>query len=319
MKRFARNKKMPAPRRRQAATAHGSEVRGSDDQRQAREQRYSFRRNQTLTGSVSSGVASAGASSSAALKSPRVQAHDLAQYRRNLGVVLFATLAVVVMLFILVTQFTATVAVRTAVPLRFDEAIYSTHIDDYLRAHPAERLRFLLNEQRLNEYLYTVAPEIASVRVDGAAGFGASRFVATFRTPIVGWSVGGSRQYVDERGVAFTRNYFDDTVVQIVDQSGVQVREGSAVASDRFLGFVGRMVGAAGKQGYTVERITIPRDTTRQVELGLKEVGYPVKVSVDRSVGEQAEDMSHALRWLRSHSLTPEYLDVRVSGRAFYK
>lgn len=321
MNRFSRTKATSVPRRRQtgATSAIDTARNGSEEARQAREQHYSFRRNQTLTGSASSGVTGAGASTSATLKSPRVQAHDLAQYRRNLGVVLVAVVAAVIILCILVAQFTATAVVRTSTPLRFDDAMYSAHVSDYLRSHPAQRLRFLLNEQQLTDYMQTVTPEVASLRLDGSAGFGVSRFIATFRTPIVGWSVSGSRQYVDDTGVAFTRNYFDDAVVQIIDQSGVQVREGSAIASDRFLGFIGRMVGAAAKQGYTVQRITIPRDTTRQVELGLKEVSYVVKVSVDRSVGEQAEDMSHALRWLRSRSLTPDYLDVRVSGRAFYK
>jgi hypothetical protein len=107
--------------------------------------------------------------------------------------------------------------------------------------------------------------------------------------------------------------------VQIIDKSGIQIAAGQAVASDEFLGFVGKVVGAVGSQGYVVKQVTIPRATTRQVELRVGGVAYPIKVSVDRAVGEQAEDMSRSIRWLKSKRIAPKLLDVRVAGRAFYR
>jgi hypothetical protein len=44
-----------------------------------------------------------------------------------------------------------------------------------------------------------------------------------------------------------------------------------------------------------------------------------VKLLIDRGAGEQVEDMDHALVYLKSHGLAPGYIDVRVSGKAFYK
>jgi hypothetical protein len=44
-----------------------------------------------------------------------------------------------------------------------------------------------------------------------------------------------------------------------------------------------------------------------------------VKFSVDRAVGEQAEDAARAVRYLDGKGMSPEYLDVRISGKAFYK
>jgi hypothetical protein len=309
------SKKQPdLPRRRQTGP-------GATDRTVAEptlEERYAFKRNRTLTGSASSHVRSTN-ESNAQLKSARVQAHDLASQRRNIGVVLGAVVLSVIILYMLISQFTASVVVQSSdVSMTLDTS-YEKSIQTYLNSQPIERLRFTLNEAHLNAYLQTANPEVAAVKVDGSAGFGASRFIITLRAPIAGWSINGVNQYVDATGVSFSRNYFPTPRVQIVDQSGVQIAAGQAVASDQFLSFVGRVVGLAGQQNYVVTQVIIPEGTTRQVELKMKDVNYPVKLSVDRPAGEQVEDMTRAVKWLQGHNLTPEYVDVRVSGKAFYR
>ena len=136
---------------------------------------------------------------------------------------------------------------------------------------------------------------------------------------MLGGVIRGVQQYVDASGTSFLRNHFATPKVQIVDNSGIQVEAGQAVASNQFLGFVGRVVGLSNAQGHTVTQVIIPQNTTRQIELRLQDVGYPIKLSIDRPAGEQIEDMSRALGWLKGRNLNPGYLDVRVSGRAFYK
>lgn len=282
------------------------------------EQRYAFRRNRTLTGSASPHVSSTN-ELNAQLKSPRVQTHELVRQRRHIGAILFFVLLGAALLFSLIAQFTAGVVVKTQDASVKLDAVYEQTIQDYLAKRPAERLRFLLNTDALNAYLQAVAPEVAAIKTDGAAGFGKSAFIITMREPIAGWSINGQQQYVDNTGTAFKRNYFANPKVQIVDNSGVQVTAGQAIASNRFLGFVGRVVGLAKANNYVTQQVVIPAGTTRQVELRLDGVAYPIKFSVDRAAGEQVEDMVHSLKWLSAHTLTPEYLDVRVSGKAFYR
>lgn len=306
------SKKQPdAPRRRrEAATERASES--------SLAQRYAFQRNRTFTGSASPNVTSSNEANSQ-LKSPRVQAHELVRKRRHIGLVLFLVLAGAAGLFVLISQFTAGVVVRGQdITMQLDP-IYERTIQEYLSKQPIERLRFLLNEETLNRYLQAAAPEISDVQVQGAAGFGKSEFVVTMRRPIAGWAMHGQQQYVDNTGTAFGRNYFETPKVQIVDNSGIPVNAGQAVASNRFLGFVGRVVGLAKGQGYVAQQVIIPTGTTRQVEVRLEGVPYPIKFSVDRPAGEQVEDMARSLQWLSGHGITPQYLDVRVSGKAFYK
>ncbi len=300
-------KKPDLPRRRQ-----------SDALNDSLDERYTFRRNQTLTGSASPRVVTAN-DMSAQIRSPRAHAHELARRRQHVGSILFVTLLGCVLLGFLIMQFTASVTVRSSeLTMQLDDR-YSRDIEDYFNRQPIERLRFLLREDRLLAYLQSVAPEVAKVDVEGSVGYGNTAFALTMREPIVAWNINNNRQYVDTSGTAFTRNYYADPKVQVVDESGIQISGGETVASNRFLGFIGRVVGLAKSSGYTVTDVILPRGMTREVDIKLEGVGYPIRFSVDRPAGEQIEDMDRALTWLTANSQNPEYLDVRVSRRSYYK
>lgn len=308
---FSKKNQADIPRRRQAGAR-------DDERKEDFEERYSFRRNRTITGSTSSQIVSS-SESNAQIKSPRVQAHELTRQRRHIGATLLLVLAGASVLLFLISQFTAGVAIRaTDVSIQLDSN-YEKIIESYLSSQPLERLRFMTDTVHLAQYIQAKAPEVATISLDGSAGLGKSTFVLTLREPTVGWTINGKQQYVDSTGTAFARNYFTTPAVQVVDKSGVQVEAGQAIASNRFLGFVGRAVALTKDQGFTVTKVIIPEGTTRQVALQLHGVSYPIKLSIDRGVGEQVEDMARAVRWLRSHGRSLQYLDVRVSGEAFYR
>ena len=282
------------------------------------EDRYAFRRNRTLTGSASPHV-SALSESTAQLKSSRVQAHELVKKRRHIGGILLVTIAACLVLFGLIWQFTASVVVQ-AQDIKTDlTPTYQQAIQSYFAAQPIERFRFLINSDHLNEYVQSKVPEIEHIEAIGSVGFGKTSFDVVMRKPIAGWNINSRQQYVDSTGTAFERNYYSTPAVQIVDKSGIQIQAGQAVASNRFLGFVGRAVGLAKKYGYKVTQVIIPSGATREIQLQLDGVGYLIKLSVDRPAGEQIEDMQRAVVWIRLHNKTPKYLDVRVSGKAFYQ
>jgi hypothetical protein len=245
--------------------------------------------------------------------------HELARQRRHITGILALVLLGVAVLSGLVFQFTAQAVVRTSDITQSLTPVYREAVDEYLARQPIERLRFMLRSDAFNEYVQSAAPEVASIRVDGFAGMGKSLYIVEMRRPIAGWSIRGTQQYVDATGTSFARNHYTKPQVQIVDNSGIQVEAGQAVASNQFLGFVGRVVGLANAQQYTVTQVIIPQGTTRQIELRIKDVSYAVKLSIDRPAGEQIEDMSRAITWLHKRGITPQYLDVRVSGRAYYQ
>lgn len=301
-------KQQQVPRRRQAQT-------DTDD----RSKNVLFRRNRTLTGSLSTSVNSAN-EMSGDLRSPRVHAHHLSAHRRRLSTVLTVVFVIIIFLTWLLYEFTASIRVTpTDSSAMIDEKRYVDIIDSYYGLHPIERLRILTNNDQLNDYVKRMAPEVASIRTGGSAGFATGQFDMTTRKPIAGWLIGNEQSYVDSGGVAFKINYFDPPAVKIVDQSGIPQTAGATVVSSRFLSFVGRSVAAAQTYGLTVEQAIIPEGTTRQVELKVTGRAYPAKLSLDRPVGEQVEDMQRAIAFLDGKKIVPKYIDVRVSGRAFYQ
>lgn len=314
---FMTKKQRPVPRRR---LVDNEETRNNRAETSSTENRYTFRRNRTLTGSLSSDVASVN-EHHAELKSTRVHAHHLRRHRKHAGLALFGVIAVVAALAYLIYQSIGSVVLTTAVAKPVDQQLYTSKIIDYLNRYPSERFRFSLNSASLTTYLQNHdAPEVLSVSADASyAGFGKSSIHLTFREPVVVWQTGGSRLYVDSNGVAFTRNYFGEPAVQVVDQTGIQATNNQVLVSNRFLGFIGLVVGRMSTYGYKVTDIILPANTTRQVEIKCATVSYPIKFSIDRAVGEQAEDATRAITYLASHGIRVSYLDVRVSNRAFYQ
>ncbi len=279
-----------------------------------------FRRNRTLTGTTSNQLTASGNKND--LESPRTRAHNLTVKRRKISGILLTIIAVAGILFWLLSQFTASPVIAlsdTSISHTIDNTRYEKVIQTYLQANPLSRLRFALDQRALSQYVSTQLPEVASVEQKGIASLGTSRFVLTMRNPVAGWKIGDSQYYVDASGVPFQINYFGTPGVQITDESGVGVSQGTSVVSNSFLGFVGRVVAQAKAAGYDVTQAIIPSGTTRQLEVRLNGITPLVKLSIDRPAAEQVEDMSRAVTYFTTHGEAPQYIDVRVSGKAFYR
>lgn len=283
-------------------------------------ERYAFRRNRTLTGSLSPSVASANEHRSE-LKSSRIHAHDLRRHRRHLGGTLLAVLLLCAGLGFVIYQSIAAVAVTAVTDVPFEAREYERSIQEYLNGRLLERSRVTLNVEELGLYMQQNGhPEIGRVLPETAfADVGTTRISLIFRRPVVVWQSGASRMYVDDTGVAFTRNVYTEPNVKVVDESGISTEGNKVLASNRFLAFIGTTIGRMKANGYTVTQVALPAGTTRQIAVSVEGVDYPIKISVDRPVGEQAEDAARALRYLTARGITPEYVDVRISGKAYYK
>jgi hypothetical protein len=279
-----------------------------------------FRRGRTLTGSMSSLVRTPN-EAGADLKSSRVHAHALTKKRRHLTAMFVAVALVTTSLYVLVSQFTAQAVIQASPDSSWQlTPDYADAIDDYFVNNTGERWRMFTNTDQLTAYVQTVAPEVSEITLRGSAGFGKSRFEVTFRKPIASWDVNGRQLYVDAEGVPFSRNYYKAPSLRITDESGLlSTTVGQSIMSNRFMSYIGQVIGLAKDRGYTVQRIVIPEGMTRQIHVHLKGVAYPVKLSSDRPAGEGVDDMAKTVAWLKKRGITPEYADVRVSGRVFYR
>lgn len=309
-------KKKPTamPRRRQL-----SEQRIENERRQNGAAGRLFQRNRTLTGSSSAAISSA-TELDGDLRSPRAHVHHLTAHRRRLSGILTVVVLASAFLLWLLYEFTASIHVvptESSVVLQHDR--YQKIITDYYALHPIERIRLFTNDDELDAYVKRQAPEVAAIHTGGAAGIATGQFDIQLRKPLAGWLIGNAQYYVDDSGIAFQLNYFEEPSVKIIDNSGVPQTAGTTVASTRFLQFVGRAVAVARDYGLTVEQAIIPSGTTRQIELRVAGHAYPIKLSLDRPVAEQVEDMQRAIAYMDGKEQSPEYIDVRVSGKAYYK
>jgi hypothetical protein len=280
-----------------------------------------YRRNRTITGSSSAQVASSN-ELNADLRSPRAHAHHLGKVRRKLARHFVGLVIGGILLYVLISQMIASVAVSPTITLANltpeRRQAYEAQISSYFDRHPLERTLFTLNTEALTSYVAARYPEVVSLRLDTTGMLGRVHAYVGLRTPIAKWSLKGENEFVDQQGVVFSYNAFATPALQIVDASGTATANGF-VTSNRFLAFVGRVVGAAKSQNYTVTEASIPPLTTRQLEIKVDGVSYPIKYTIDRTAGEQAEDMSRAIAYLQKKGAAPQYLDVRVEGRAVYK
>jgi cell division septal protein FtsQ len=282
--------------------------------------RYAFRRNRTLTGSSSVNVASSN-ELNAELRSPRAHVHHLTSLRRRLLLYFTAVLICTIGLYVLLSQLVATeyFQVKNVPVLAADKhESYRSTMESYYSSRPVERLRFLLDEARLVSHMQAKHPEIHSLEVE-QSGFGEASVKISARQPVARWSIGSANRYVDGNGVVFSHNYYQVPSLQIIDNSGVQVGSNKLVASNRFLGFVGRLLSSASSRNLDVAKVTLPTATTRQVEVTFTGKTTRYKVSVDRSAGRQMEDISRIVVYLSKRNIVPGYVDVRLEGKAFYK
>lgn len=304
MKPLRRTSKAEVPRRR---------IQREDEPRPSLENANQFRRNQTL---------SQARHSADEPQSERARYHQLAARRRKAFAILGLVFGVLILLGLLLTQFTGQLSVtRSTEPLSqpVDASRYEAIITDYLGLNPVERLRFTLNEERLTSYVAASAPEVLAVSLSGTTGVIQSDFTVTLRKPLAGWQINGRQYFVDASGVVFDKNYYANPTVQIIDQSGASPDQGQTVASSRLLSFVGRVVALSEQGSRVVTEAILPVGTTRQLEFKLEGIQPFVKMTIDRGAGEQVEDMSRALDYLAQQNIGAEYLDVRVEGRAAYR
>lgn len=281
---------------------------------------YIFRRSRTITGTKSNDVA-ASAPARGQFKTDRLKLMELREHRRRIMRFLSGVMVAIVLLAFLVVNFIVTPpvtfvqkGVREPNPQAYTQTIYR-YFDD----HPFERFGFLLRAPEFEAHIIKNHAEIQAIGVERAWYGGGVNFTVAFRQPLLVWKTGASQFYVDAQGVAFTYNHFAEPALVVNDQSGIPPDQTGVVASMRFIRFLGQIVGAVNGYGLgEVEQVVIPA-ATRQIDLKLKGREYIIKTNTDRDALQEAEDIANALKFFDRKNIKPQYVDVRVGHKAFYR
>ena len=104
-----------------------------------------------------------------------------------------------------------------------------------------------------------------------------------------------------------------EPIVEILDENiGKNI-------SSRTKEFVTRLENDVSEYGLKVDRVVLPFQKARELDVYLKDRSEDYKLSLDRGSAVQAEDMSRMSLYLDKKEIKPEYVDLRVEGRAYYK
>lgn len=281
---------------------------------------YVFRRSRTLTGSVSADV-TASAAPHGHLKTDRLKLHELKAHRAKILRLLGGVLCCIAFLSFMLVNFIAepTIISMQSSQKELSVATYQKSTYGYFNDRPLERFGFLLNPTTLETHLKSVHTELAMVSVERDWYGGNMRIGLFFRQPLLVWRTGQQQFYVDKQGIAFSYNHFAEPQVAVTDQTGLSPDQTGAVASKRFIRFLGQMVGAVNdyKKGRVISVVMPP--STREIDLKLEGRDYPIKTNSGRDPFQQAEDIAMALSRLDQRGIKPQYVDLRVAHKAYFK
>lgn len=111
----------------------------------------------------------------------------------------------------------------------------------------------------------------------------------------------------------------DNALPTVTDQSGIHITAGSIALPSSSVAFITQVAGQLRAQEIGIETLTLPQQAS---ELDIKIAGVPyfVKFNLQGKAREQSGTFIAARNYLQGKRTTPgEYIDARVSGRAYYK
>jgi hypothetical protein len=251
--------------------------------------------------------------------SERSENQKLVIRRRKLGA-FFVILAIFISLIsIFLFQFISKVSIVSNESKSQNLIKYEKSVEEYLNINPSERILSNLNKNALLESLQKDYPEVLSISDIKFNGLTSYKIYLDFRKPVASWLVDGKEFFVDSEGVSFNVNNFEKPSLNIIDDSGAIVSNGKNVASSSFFSFIGKLVSAANKQGLEVSKIRIPPLSLRQIEVSVKGVSYFVRMSTADSAEGQIINFKKAIEYFGTHKISPNYIDLRIEGKGYYK
>lgn len=116
-----------------------------------------------------------------------------------------------------------------------------------------------------------------------------------------------------EREAALVKENPVEPTVAIIDENA-----GNNVSS-RTKVFVARLEADAKDYNLELDHVVLPFQKAREILVFFEGRKEYYKMSSERGSTVQIEDAERMIRYLDSKSLSPEYVDLRVEGKAYYK
>jgi len=206
-----------------------------------------------------------------------------------------------------------------------DKSVYAQAVHRLFVSTPLNGNKVTINAAAITKELRRQYPELAGVSLSLPV-FGHQPVVylqpATPRLILSGQS--GQSFVVDRAGRALLSTNrvgrLDDLKAPVVtDQSGLLMKAGETVIDSNSVAFISEVVGQLEAKGLVVSSLTLPQGTS-ELMVGISGAPYAVKFNIRGDAREGAGAFLAVKRHLDGQHIQPsQYVDVRVSGRAYYK
>ncbi len=114
-------------------------------------------------------------------------------------------------------------------------------------------------------------------------------------------------------GDDFSQEDYESLNIEIIDENNGEITNGIKK-------YVWQISKDLADLGYTLEKVVLPVGMVREIDLNIKDFPGFIKTNSDRDTAVTAEDTDRMIRYLNDHGIGEvTYIDVRISGKAYYK
>lgn len=105
-------------------------------------------------------------------------------------------------------------------------------------------------------------------------------------------------------------------LAEVVDEDGTVAGQGITRAMKEY---ISKTEAKFKEDGFMVEKVVVPTGKIREVDFYLAGKSFYIKMNTDRGVAVSVEDAERMMEYVESTGITPEYVDVRVERKGFWK
>lgn len=122
----------------------------------------------------------------------------------------------------------------------------------------------------------------------------------------------GVNEFAEERlGAAEVTEV--EILAQVIDE------DNRGQISGRTRSYIAQLEKDLADLGYKVVKVTLPTGMSRELYVDLEGRSEYFKVNLDRETAVTAEDIDRMVRYLDESGVVPEYVDVRIEEKAYFK
>lgn len=125
--------------------------------------------------------------------------------------------------------------------------------------------------------------------------------------------------YLGMKELAITPEITDENTASYQIRAEVVDEDRRGQISSRVRAYIADLEQDLRDLGLTVTKVILPTGASRALYVDIEGQEAYYKVDIDRDAATTAEDIERMSRYLAEKDLHPEYVDVRVEGRAYYK